>query len=263
LSDNYRKYLEEEGAFLELPKSTTDALLPIYNSLIDDLMPVIDGPRVFREYSNGQSSIYLVRAMCMVVCKSRQATPFLHLAEDDTLLESLVFARNLLGGLEAALKADLEPDRVIKIQILALMHLNNDGVGGTDRSSSHLSQAISAAWSLSLHWHVPGITDQQQCQYLWWSLRSLDRLNKPVMGASPFMVDDADVALGKPEQRRDSYRSQVMAVSLVMGDLMKRATKVYKASSTARTDDKGEFPSFAEVTNGTFFETFLHSHKGQ
>jgi hypothetical protein len=132
LSDSHRRYLEGEGAFLELPKTTTDGLLPIYNSLLDDLVPLVDGSLVFREYSNGQASIYLVRAMCMVICKSRQAAPFLRLTEGGPLLQSLKFSGRLLEGLDAAVKADLEPDRVTKLQILALMHLNNDGVGGTD-----------------------------------------------------------------------------------------------------------------------------------
>ncbi|KAH8171530.1 fungal specific transcription factor [Sarocladium implicatum] len=262
LSDNYRRYLQDEDAFLKLPRTTTDALLPMYTSLLDDLIPLIDGARVFREYSNGQSSIYLVRAMCMVVCKTRQAAPFLRLSEGGPVLAPLKFADHLLQGLEAAIKADLEPDRLTKIQILALMHLHNDGVGGTDRASNHLAQAISAAWSLSIHWHVPGIEDQEQCRLLWWSLRSLDRLNKPVMGAAPFLIDDADVALDRPQCRSDSYRSQVMAMSLTLGDLMKRATKVYKASFRERTDDMGEFPTLDELTRGTSFVSFHRSHRG-
>lgn len=263
LSECHRRYLEDEGAFLELPKTTTDALLPIYIALLDDLIPVVDGSRVFREYSNGQASVYLVRAMCMAVCKAQQALPFLRITEGGSLLEPCRFSDEVLRGLEAAVKADLEPDRKTKVQILALMHLNNDGVGGTDRSSNHLCQAISTAWSLSLHWHVPGIPDREQCRYLWWALRGLDRLNKPVMGAAPFMIDDSDVALSKPSHAGETYRSQIMAVSLSLGDVMKRATKVYKASSTARTDDLEDFPSFSDVIGVVPLETFLRAHRGQ
>jgi hypothetical protein len=261
LSESHRRYLEDEGAFLDLPKTTTEALLPIYIALLDDLTPVVDGSRVVREYSNGQASVYLVRAMCMAVCKARQALPFLRITESGPLLEPCKFSDKVLRGLEAAVKADLEPDRKIKVQILALMHLNNDGVGGTDRASNHLCQAISTAWSLSLHWHVPGIPDQEQCRYLWWALRSLDRLNKPVMGAAPFMIDDSDVALHKPSHAGETYRSQIMAVSLSLGDVMKRATKVYKASSTANTDDANDFPSFAEVIGVIPLGTFLRAHR--
>ncbi|KAM5381190.1 hypothetical protein ACJZ2D_003106 [Fusarium nematophilum] len=262
LSEPHKRYLEDVGAFLELPRSTTEGLLPIYISLLDDLIPTMDAASVFRDFSNGRSSIYLVRAICLVVCKAKQAAPFLRLSEDGPLLNHMDFASKLLAGLDAAIKADLEPDRVTKIQVLALMHLDNDGQGGVDRSSSYLSQAINEAWAVSLHFKVNGNPDQEQCDYLWWCLRNFDRLNKPIMGAAPFLIDDTDISIKRIAARKGSYRSQLMGVALVLGDLMATATKVYKASSTARVDDCHDFPSFLELTSGTGFDSFHRSHRG-
>ncbi|KAM5341921.1 hypothetical protein ACJ41O_014952 [Fusarium nematophilum] len=261
LSEPHKRYLEDVGAFLELPRSTTEGLLPIYISLLDDLIPTMDAASVFRDFSNGRSSIYLVRAICLVVCKAKQAAPFLRLSEDGPLLNHMDFASKLLAGLDAAIKADLEPDRVTKIQVLALMHLDNDGQGGVDRSSSYLSQAINEAWAVSLHFKVNGNPDQEQCDYLWWCLRNFDRLNKPIMGAAPFLIDDTDISIKRIAARKGSYRSQLMGVALVLGDLMATATKVYKASSTARVDDCHDFPSFLELTSGTGFDSFHRSHR--
>jgi hypothetical protein len=153
---------------------------------------------------------------------------------------------------------------VTKIQILALMHLHNDGSrGGMDRSSSHLSQAVSEAWALSLHWKIPGNADQEQCDYLWWTLRNLDRLNKPIQGAAPFIIDDADVSIDRMYGSHHSHRSQVMELSLRLGDLMKIATKVYKATSTATADgDFDEIPTFAAFVGGTPFAGFHRGHRG-
>ncbi|KAK7426445.1 hypothetical protein QQZ08_007040 [Neonectria magnoliae] len=261
LSESHRKYLEDVGAFLDLPRATSDTLLPLYVSLLDDLIPIVDGAGVFRDYSNGQSSIYLVRAMCLVTCKIKQAAPSLRLKDDGPLLEPAKFASELLAGLDAATKADLEVDRVTKVQILALMHLHNDGLAGVDRSANYLSQAISEAWSLSLHWNIPGNSDQAQCDFLWWTLRNLDRLNKPVMGASPFIIDDTDVELKRITPKEGSYRSQIMGISLALGDLMATATKVYKASSKATADDCLDFPSLSDFTSGTSFDQFHRSHR--
>lgn len=263
LSEHHRRYLVEVGAFRELPRTTTDGLLPLYVSLLDDLIPIVDGARVFRDHSNGQASIFLVRAMCLVICKTKEAAPFLHLSHDGPLLPALDFASGLLAGLDAAIKADLEPDRVVVVQTLALMHLCNDGLAGVDRSSNYLSQAISEAWSLSLHLKIPGIPDQHQCNYLWWSLRNLDRLNKPVMtGAAPFIIDDSDVSIDRIQPNESSCRSQLMGLTIILGDLMAMATKVYKASSTRTTDDCRDFPSFSEITSNTYFPSFHRSHKG-
>ncbi|EXF79881.1 hypothetical protein CFIO01_05248 [Colletotrichum fioriniae PJ7] len=171
------------------------------------------------------------------------------------------FASKLLKGLDASIKADLEPDRITKVQILALMHLHNDGLSGLDRSSGYLSQAISEAWAISLHVKVPVNFDQERCDFLWWTLRNLDRLNKPVMGAAPFMIDDTDIGVERIAPRKDHYRSQLMAISLSLGDLMKTATRIYKASSTATDDDCDAFPTFSELTTDVFLDEFQRSHR--
>jgi hypothetical protein len=142
------------------------------------------------------------------------------------------------------------------------MHLHNDGTAGAERSSSYLSQAICEAWSMYLHCNIVGNSDEEQCDFLWWSLRNFDRLNKPIMGAAPFIVDDADVAIERIIPRNESYRSQLMGVALVLGDLMTTATKVYKASSKATADDCLDFPSLSELTLGTHFDRFHRSHRG-
>lgn len=262
LSESHRSHLAEAGAFIQLPRDTADALLAIYLSLLDDIIPVLDGAAVVRQHSNGQASRYLVIAMCLVACKSRQAAPHLRLDDDGPVVRPLQFASRLLAGLDAAIKSDLEPDRLVRTQILALMHLHNDGLLGRQRSSAYIAQAICEAWFLSLQWDIPGNPDQGQCDYLWWTLRGLDRLNKPVMGAMPFVIDDIDTAIRRIAPSEDSYRSRVMHASLALGDLTSRATRVYKASSTDTEDDGAEFPSLQEVTSGVDFDRFHRCHRG-
>ncbi len=262
ITSTHCKYLEESGAFLELPRSTTDALLPVYNAVLDDIIPVVDGATVLRDHSNGQCSIYLVRAICLVICKTKQAIPFLRLSDNGPVLKPLDFASKLLSGLDAALKADLEPDRLVKIQILALIHLYNDGPLGIERSASYLSQAIREAWSLSLHLSTPRKPDQEQCDFLWWSLRNFDRLNKPITRSGPFMVDDTDIGLPRIKPKDDNYRSQLMGIALALGDLMATATKAYKASYTRAADGCEDFPSLDEIIPGPSFNRFHRSHKG-
>ncbi|CAK7204895.1 hypothetical protein SEUCBS139899_007657 [Sporothrix eucalyptigena] len=265
LSDAHRRYLEEAGALLELPRTTADALLAIYVSLLDDLIPILDGASVFRSYSNGHTSIYLIRAICLVSCKTKQAAPFLRLHEDGPLLAPLDFASKLLAGLDAAIKADLEADRITKVQILALMHLHNDGTTGTRRAASCLAQAVSEAWSLSMHWQIPGNVEQQQqpCDFLWWSLRNFDRLSKPIMAAAPFVINDSDVGLRRITAKKDNYRSQIMALATALGDLLETATSIFKATCKATVDACQSFPTFEEVTVGAKvdLDLFHRSHR--
>lgn len=263
LSSNKRNYLEESGAFLELPNSTVSSLLAIYTSCLNDLVPLVDGIALLRENSNGSASQFLIRAICLVSCKEKQAAPFLRLEADGPVLPPLEFAARLRNGLEAAIHADLEPDKVTKVQIFALMHLNNDGASGCDRASKCLSQAIHEAWSISLHWDIPGNADQTQCDFLWWTLRNFDRLNKPVMAAAPFMIDDTDIGIERiqPQPGAGGYRSQVMSVATSLGDLVKSATKVYKATCKTKYDDTDVFPEFSDLISEVQFERFHKMHK--
>ncbi len=263
ISPHEQIYLEESGAFLELPQSTVGSLLSIYISCINDLIPLVDGVALLRDSSNHRTSRYLVRAICLVTCKEKQAAPFLQLVASGPVLTPLKFARQLRQGLEAAIHADLEPDKVVKIQILALMHLNNDGVGGCDRASKCLSHAVHEAWSISLHWDIPGNTDQEQCNFLWWTLRNLDRLNKPVMAAAPFMIDDTDIGIERitPQSGSESYRSQVISIATSLGDLVKSATKVYKATCKVKSDDADHFPNFLDLTSKIEYDCLHKMHK--
>ncbi|RMZ75512.1 hypothetical protein DV737_g5267, partial [Chaetothyriales sp. CBS 132003] len=148
LPAHYRNYLQSVGAFRVLPKATQDALITTYIACIDGILPVLDGGKLLRDYTAGRASIFLIQAVCLVTCKIPEVSGFLRLYENGPLLDPIPFARSLHTGLEAAMKADLEIDRVTKIQILTLMHLHNDGPGGIEEASLHLSHAIHDAWTL-------------------------------------------------------------------------------------------------------------------
>lgn len=267
LSAPYKRHLEDVGAFMVLPSSTVNALFSIYIGLLDDLIPVVDGPSVFRDATNGKASVRLVMAICLVTCKFPQAAPHLRLEAGGAVLSQRAFASKLLSALEAAMRADLETDRLTKIRILALMHLNNDGPRGRERSSSCLSTAIGEAWAMALHHdcreaEAPETPYRHACDMLWWTLRNFDRLSKLLMGVAPFMVDDSDIGIGRVAVRSDSYRTSVIELSTILGDLTATATKVYKASSRATADDPSPFPSFSEITADTSFDHFLKPHQG-
>ena len=83
------------------------------------------------------------------------------------------------------------------------------------------------------------------------------------MGAGPFMIDDTDIGIQRISANSDSYRSQVMAVSLRLGDLVATATKAYKASSKNTVDFCIDFPTLSELTSDVEFQRFHKSHRGR
>jgi len=262
LTGAQRNYLQAVGAFRVLPKATQDALITTYIACIDGLLPILNGSKLIQDYADGRCSIFLIQAICLVTCKTEEAAPYLRLFEDGPLLDPIPFARSLHTGLDAAMKADLEPDRVTKIQILTLMHLHNDGPGGIEDSSLHLSLAIHDAWTAGLHIQTPGRTPQDESSMLWWTLWTLDKINACV-GGRPVMIGNRDIDIARPPIDLD-VPSQVISVWLRLGDLLDDVIEFYRP--TADQDATGwetEFPSFSTMIKDIDLGPLPHSHKSK
>ncbi|RDW63452.1 hypothetical protein BP6252_10997 [Coleophoma cylindrospora] len=254
-----RSYLRAVGALRILPKPTQDALVTTFIACINGLLPIFDSGKLLRLYSSGKASRFLILAICLSACKSQQAVPYLRVTEDGPLLNPIQFARTIYVGLDAAMKADLEPDRVTKIQILALMHLHNDGTYGIEQSSVHLSQALQLAWGMKLHFQGPGRTPTDELSMLWWSLWSLDRFSACI-SCKPIMIMDRDIQLPRPPLGSD-YQLQVMAIWLRLGDLLGEVFDLYRPPvAQNQTEWRDQFISFSELTGDLGASTFQTSH---
>ncbi len=258
LTAPHRNYLQAVGAFRVLPKDTQDAMITTYISCIDGLIPILNGGNLLRDYTGGNISIFLVQAICLVTCKIPEVDQYLRLYEDGPLLDPIPFSRSLHIGLDAAMKADLEPDRMTKVQILTLMHLHNDGPGGIEESSQHLSQAIHDAWTAGLHIQTPGRTPTDEASLLWWMIWTLDRINACI-GGRPIMIADRDIDLARPPLSVN--RRAPITVWLRLGDLLDQIIDFYRP--TADPDASGweaEFPSWNSMLEDVDLENTLDSH---
>lgn len=171
LDEAENRYLHSVGAYNVLPKMTSDVLITKYVSDMDRCLPIIDGNSFLRAYFVGKVSNFLVQAICLVACKLDDAVPYLRLAEKGPLLDPGIFARRLFKALDAAMKSDLEPDRLVRLQILALMSLHHEGNRGIEKASLCLCQAIHDCHTLSLHYLEPGRQADDEASLLWWCLR--------------------------------------------------------------------------------------------
>jgi hypothetical protein len=250
LTGHQRNYLQAVGAFRVLPEATQDALVTTYIACLDGLLPVLNGVQLLREWAEGRCSIFLIQAICLVTCKTEEAAPYLRLYDDGPLLDPIPFARSLHTGLDAAMKADLEPDRITKIQILTLMHLHNDGPGGIEESSLHLSQAIHDAWTAGLHIQTPGRWPHDQSSMLWWTIWTLDKINA-CLGGRPIVIANRDIDIARPEILENDPKSQVINVWLRLGDLLDEVIEFYRPTADPHaTGWETEFPSYRSLTEG-------------
>ncbi|KAJ5113994.1 hypothetical protein N7456_002528 [Penicillium angulare] len=260
ISSHLKAYLAETGAFRTLPRSTQDGLVTTYITSIDCLVPILDGSDVLRKYSNQKLSPLLINAMCLLACKAGPAAPYLRLTEKGSLLKPPEFAKTLYNGLDVAMRMDLEQDRLVRIQILALMSQYHDGCGAVREASARLSQAIHDSWVLTLHYDIPVHRDQTQCRYIWWTLRALDRLNACLHGCPP-MISDKDTQTPSPLPGQ-GYRSDVALITYRMGDLQDDVIETYRPNSEKLGKSSlQDFPSLRDIAREVDLEEFPESHR--
>ncbi|EXJ89598.1 hypothetical protein A1O3_02665 [Capronia epimyces CBS 606.96] len=247
LTGHQRNYLQAVGAFRVLPKATQDALITTYIACLGGLLPIMHSPQLLKDYTDGRCSIFLIQAICLVTCKAEEAAPYLRLYDDGPLLDPIPFARSLHTGLDAAMKADLEPDRVTKIQILTLMHLHNDGPGGIEDSSLHLALAIHDSWTAGLHILTAGRTPKDQNSMLWWTIWTLDKINA-CLGGRPIMIANRDIDIARPPLDPDP-NNLVINVWLRLGDLLDQVIEFYRPTADIDTTGwEAEFPTYSSLT---------------
>lgn len=260
LTGHQKNYLQAVGALRVLPKATQDALITTYVACIDPLFPIIDCKKLLQEYTNGEASVFLIQAMCLVTCKTEEAVPYLRLYEDGPLMEPIPFARALHTGLDAAMKADLEADRFTKVQIMTLMSLHNDGPGGIEESSLHLTMAVHDAQTTGLHINTPGRTRNDQAAMLWWTLWTLDKFNA-CLGGRPLIIADRDIDIERPTQE-NNVRSQTMAVWLAMGELLDQVIEYYRPQVDPEISGwEGDFPTFEELISNCSIDMLSDSQR--
>ncbi|KAJ5214807.1 hypothetical protein N7468_010486 [Penicillium chermesinum] len=191
------RYTSALTACNRLPASTREPLIAIYCSKVNPIIPLLDTSAFLEAQDDGVVSVFLERAICLVAAKDPTASPYLRLTDHGASLSSRQFCSELYKGLAVAMDALLEPDRVTRIRVLALMSLHCEGHEGAEAASSHLCQAIHQAQTIGLHLDRPDRAPADPLAQLFWSLWTLDKMHASI-GGRPVLLADRDIGAEKP-----------------------------------------------------------------
>ncbi|GKZ23023.1 hypothetical protein AbraIFM66951_008954 [Aspergillus brasiliensis] len=241
-----QQYLSGMDACGHLPQSTRHQLFSIYFSKVNHILPLVDQASFTQANSDGIASVFLERAICLVAAKDRAAGPHLRFSNDGPLISSRSFCSKLYQSLVVALNVGLEPDRLRRIRILALMSLHCEGYEGAEAASMHLCQAIHQAQTVGLHLDRPGRTLGDSLFNLFWCLWGLDRMHACI-GGRPVILSDCDIGLEKPKMQDLSPRS-AFDIWFAISDLLSTVISLYRPSSDHTVGWEGEFPAFEGIT---------------
>jgi hypothetical protein len=244
-------YLDAVGVSIVPPRKDQDALLDIYFSYVHPLLPIVDRNLFTTWYSEEREPRMLLQAMCIVASKHADATEHLLLGDDSRCLTPREFSQRLYNAVIAGIEAKLERNRVILIQVLALISLHVEGPDGAEQASMHLAQAIHHAHTFGLQfghqWKNQRSDSQENLEDLFWCLWSLDKINA-CMNGRPLIMHDRDNSLTRlptdPEKRSSPF-----GIFLQIAEMLDKVIDYYRPGRSA--DETGwegdDFLGFEEM----------------
>ncbi|CAI7601642.1 unnamed protein product [Penicillium discolor] len=263
----HQRFIAGMQACEQLPLATCQSLSAIYFSKVNHIIPIVD-QEFCQAQSEGSASVFLEKAICLAAAKTRAASPHLRLVPDGPILPSRQFCSEIYKGLVVAMNAELEPDRLTRIRVLALMSLHCEGLEGAEAASSHLCQAIHQAQTVGLHLGRPNQTSTDSLTKLFWCLWTLDKMHASI-GGRPVLLADRDIGIVKPNVSAQTSRG-AFEVWLAVSDLLATVISFYRPSAETTSGWEEGFPAFEDIvgedTQGDldfatlgFLELYYHS----
>ncbi|CAI7639263.1 unnamed protein product [Penicillium glandicola] len=251
----------------QLPVATRLSLSRIYFSKVNHIVPIVD-EEFIQAQAEGLASVFLEKAICLAAAKTRAANPHLRLVSDGPILPSRQFCSEIYKGLVVAMDAELEPDRLTRIRILALMSLHCEGLEGAEAASLHLCQAIHQAQTVGLHLGRPNQSATDSLTKLFWCLWTLDKMHASI-GGRPVLLADCDIGVVKPSVSAQTSRG-AFEVWLAVSDLLASVISFYRPSAETTSGWEEGFPAFEDIVGENtqddldfatlgFLELYYHS----
>ncbi|KAJ5815314.1 hypothetical protein N7474_007091 [Penicillium riverlandense] len=242
----HQRYVSTMQACERLPAATRHYLTDIYFTKVNDIVPLLDKETFLQAQVEGSASVFLERAICLVAAKHRAAGPHLRLTADGPTVAPRQFCSEIYKGLVAAMDAEIEPDRLTRIRVFALMSLHCEGYEGAEAASMHLCQAIHQSQTIGLHLDRPGRTSTDPPTKLFWCLWTLDKMHACI-GGRPVLLADRDIGVEKPNFN-DRQSRGAFAVWLAISDLLATVISFYRPSADTSTSGWEEgFPAFEDI----------------
>lgn len=245
------QYLDAVGVTILPPRQCQDGLLDLYLNYVHPLLPLVDQNVFAERYAQGHESRLLMQAICIVASKHADAGPFLCLGNDPRKMGPREFSHRLYNAVIAGIEAKLEKNRVVLIQVLALISLHCEGPDGAEQASMHLAQAIHHAHTFGLQfghqWKNQKSDDEEDLEDLFWCLWSLDKINA-CMNGRPLLMHERDNSLTKlptdPEKRQSPF-----GVWLQISEMLDKVIDYYRPGSKAEETgwEGDDFLGFEEM----------------
>lgn len=245
-----QQYLDAVGVDILPPRKSRGVLLDIYFAYVHPLLPLVDKDLFYEQYEHGKEPRLLMQAICIVASKHADAAKVLVLGDEQQPMTPREFSQRLYNAVIVGIEAKLEKNRVVLIQVLALISLHCEGADGAEQASMHLAQAIHHAHTFGLQfghqWKNQSSESQGNLEDVFWCLWSLDKINA-CMNGRPLLMHDRDNSLRQlpsdPEKRSSPF-----GIWLQISEMLDRVIDYYRPGGAAEeTGWEDDFLGFEEM----------------
>jgi Fungal specific transcription factor domain len=242
-------YLEDQCLSL-LPKSADfESLSGIYFEHVHPIFPVLDRDAFGLMPNEMPAKVLLKQAICLAASTNGGAEQFLNLSKDTTLGHK-DFAEQLSLAIRTSLDLGLVKDRLVQIQVLAILSLFNQLSDDRHWSAELTGRAVSCVHTTGLHLQTyESRKDHDYVTRLFCCIWALDRLNAAFHGR-PVLMHERD--FGRDLKTCFAQQEGCFHLFLQTVFLLDKVIDLYRPTADgSRIGWESEFPSFEELLHET------------
>jgi hypothetical protein len=184
--------LERNCLLVSPPFVHRTALCTIYLEKFNSILPIVDRSVYDSVPPEHPSRLVLDQAMCMVAAMDSSSTTHLYLYDGATKLSRAEFGHRFFTALRVSVELHRIKDRLVLVQLHALMSLFKEGPDACENSMLTVGRAVQHVHSLGLHLHLaPGQAPNDHAHRLFCCIWFLDRLNAASHGR-PILMHERD-----------------------------------------------------------------------
>ncbi|KAH7018764.1 hypothetical protein EDB80DRAFT_562441 [Ilyonectria destructans] len=187
-------YLRKECMSVLPPEYEFGFISDLYYTNIDPIFPIIHGEVL--EKHNTMEAVALKQCICLMAALDPKVKTYLRLPHVEGLLSQIDFRACIAAAVKQSLDLGFIQDKMVVLQVCALMAFYVDKPRCSDVSTYYAAQAVHHAQTLGLHVGWP--EDSTKCEKsrrIFWCVWTLDRFNAAANGR-PVLIHSQDMDMG-------------------------------------------------------------------
>lgn len=231
------------------PSYEFELLSGLFFAKIDPIFPILQGDAI--EELGIVESVALKQCICLVASLDPSIQKHLKLPFTERVLSPIDFRASIAEAVNQSLNLGFISDKIVLLQVCALMAMYVDKPGGSDLSTYFCSQAVHHSQTLGLHVGWPqNSVGGEKSRRLFWCVWVLDRLNAATNGR-PILIHKQDM----DKRVMDSFESQTPSFKLMIriAQFLDETIFMYRPHAT--------IPAQVFCNDGQTFEDFVEETK--